>query len=179
MFWIDVKLKLPSALDADKNGKVLWQHANGSRATAPWDQRRGLLVAWASMPEFVPLPELPEGFEILKDNNAEPHPAARVLRSFGWASIACLGQQNRKYDLGEIYCVPIAQPAPQYRPFESAEEFEPHRDRWWKFKSNMRFNPPQSYTDLGPCGRPWPVAFLELEFDNGEPFGVQVDRGEV
>jgi hypothetical protein len=59
--WIDIKLREPTAEDADKEwqeGKVFQKLSGGTLVVWPWD---GLYdtVAWMPIPEFVPLPAPP------------------------------------------------------------------------------------------------------------------------
>ena len=69
----------------------------------------------------------------------------------------------------------IERPA-KYRPFANAEEFKPHRDRWWRIKGDATEYPPQHYNDKGYCGCTWQQAFNERIFDDGTPFGVKIDE---
>ena len=68
----------------------------------------------------------------------------------------------------------------QYRAFENAAEFEPHRDRWFKQKSGRvdhrvkthSYNDRKHYT--GEDGDTWQTMFNDFEFEDGSPFGVEV-----
>jgi hypothetical protein len=66
----------------------------------------------------------------------------------------------------------------QYRPFANAEEFKPHRDRWWRYAVGgdymPQINPPIPYNELGVDGATWQQAFSGRVFDDGTPFGVEV-----
>ncbi len=66
----------------------------------------------------------------------------------------------------------------QYRPFANAEEFKPHRDRWWRYAVGEEYlpqiNPPIPYNELGVDGATWQQAFNGRVFDDGTPFGVEV-----
>jgi hypothetical protein len=63
----------------------------------------------------------------------------------------------------------------RYRPFANAEEFKPHRDRWWRFKDVPdQFHPPSSYSDSFHSEHRWVHSFVEKIFDDGSPFGVEV-----
>ena len=74
------------------------------------------------------------------------------------------------------YCIieKIEQPK-QYRPFANAKEFEPHRDRWWRFKdeSDELFRT-YYYSDKYHMWHDWHQSFDEKVFDDGSPFGVEV-----
>ena len=68
----------------------------------------------------------------------------------------------------------IEQPK-QYRPFANAKEFEPHRDRWWRFKdeSDELFRT-YYYSDKSHMWHDWHQSFDKKVFDDGSVFGVQV-----
>lgn len=72
----------------------------------------------------------------------------------------------------------IEQPK-QYRPFENAAEFEPHRDRWVRLKVNGAVSRVRTYFDykacIGDLYFSWQEGFESLEFDDGTPFGVEVE----
>ena len=65
-----------------------------------------------------------------------------------------------------------------YRPFGNAEEFRPHRDRWWyrDDKDERRLFQPQNYSDDGHGGSTWVRRLEECFFDDGTPFGVRIDE---
>jgi hypothetical protein len=72
----------------------------------------------------------------------------------------------------------IEKPA-AYRPFKDAEEFKPHRDRWWyrDDKDGRRHFPPASYSDQAHGGATWKHRFETCFFDDdGTPFGVRIDE---
>jgi hypothetical protein len=88
----------------------------------------------------------------------------------------------------EIFAIirKIEKPA-RYRPFASAEEFKPHRDRWVQYTSpsvgDCSAYRVSAYTServwLGPdnSGKEYKVAFHCLNFDDdGTPFGVRIDE---
>lgn len=68
----------------------------------------------------------------------------------------------------------------RYRPFANAAEFEPHRDKWLKYKSGNgdhrikthSYNDRKHYT--GDLGDSWKEMFDDFEFEDGTPFGVEV-----
>jgi hypothetical protein len=118
---------------------------------------------------FRGIPGVPEGWELVRigvvvageyrlliDRSVEawegPHP------STGWAVVL------RK----------IEKPK-QYRQFANAEEFKPHRDRWWRWKEDPNdFNPPCCYSDKFHGAHGWSDSFNEKVFDDGSHFGVEV-----
>jgi hypothetical protein len=67
-----------------------------------------------------------------------------------------------------------------YRPFANAEEFKPHRDRWWKWNPVKflpnRNCPPLVYDDNGHGAETWEQNFRDKVFDDGSPFGVEVSE---
>ena len=66
-----------------------------------------------------------------------------------------------------------------YRPFANAEEFKPHRDRWWRYndsEDSEHVQPPAAYSKIGPMGSNWEQAFSGRVFDDGTPFGVRIDE---
>ena len=68
----------------------------------------------------------------------------------------------------------IAQPK-QYRPFANAKEFEPHRDRWWRFKDESDcYQRTSYYSDDSNSGEDWETSLDGRVFDDGSPFGVEV-----
>ena len=72
----------------------------------------------------------------------------------------------------------IEKPA-AYRPFKDAEEFKPHRDRWWRYndsEDSEHVQPPAAYSKIGPMGSNWEQAFSGRVFDDGTPFGVKIDE---
>jgi hypothetical protein len=72
----------------------------------------------------------------------------------------------------------IEKPA-RYRHFANAEEFKPHRDRWWRYndsEDSEHVQPPAAYSKIGPMGSNWEQAFMGRAFDDGTPFGVRIDE---
>ena len=64
----------------------------------------------------------------------------------------------------------------RYRPFANAEEFRPHRDRWWRYKtdSEKAAHPPRAYNYSGWATDTWGRLFDQIVFDDGTPYGVEV-----
>lgn len=68
----------------------------------------------------------------------------------------------------------IEQPK-QYRPFANAKEFEPHRDRWWRFKNESEeLFGTYYYSDNFHTWHDWRESFDKKVFEDGSPFGVEV-----
>lgn len=106
----------------------------------------------------------------------------------GWQLVR-IGHPLKEYYMGRDgiiyqgslnYCVPIVckiEKPKQYRPFASAAEFEPHRDRWWYRKSfRDRKSRVTDYCDkaisMGLATWTFKEAFEALVFEDGTPFGV-------
>ena len=79
----------------------------------------------------------------------------------------------------------IEKPA-KYRPFESAEEFKPHRDRWICRLYDGRPDAKgcykvSAYDDRGTFANDGKTSYQDMleegrVFDNGTPFGVRIDE---
>jgi len=74
----------------------------------------------------------------------------------------------------------IEKPA-RYRPFATAEEFKPHRDRWIRRKDNGHEMRTTSFCDsvhfTGNDGEAWETMLADYIFDDdGTPFGVRIDE---
>jgi hypothetical protein len=64
----------------------------------------------------------------------------------------------------------------RYRPFANAEEFKPHRYRWWSWKDDRSNTfPPAAFGKSGHHSHSWEASFDQKVFDDGTPFGVKVD----
>jgi hypothetical protein len=65
-----------------------------------------------------------------------------------------------------------------YRPFANAEEFKPHRDRWWRYNDDHKESlfPPASYGQKGHHTQNWKDSFDSKTFDDGTPFGAKIDE---
>ena len=77
------------------------------------------------------------------------------------------------------YCYPIIRKIEKpksYRPFASAEEFKPYRDKWWyrDDQDGRRYFPPGSYGDKNHGGSNFTERFKTCFFEDGTPFGVEV-----
>jgi hypothetical protein len=68
----------------------------------------------------------------------------------------------------------------RWRPFANAEEFKPHRDRWWRYKTENKAtaHPPRAYSDSGWLTDTWGRLFEGIEFEDGTPYGAEVTDGE-
>jgi hypothetical protein len=117
------------------------------------------------------IPGVPDGWELVHANRAATPGEYFIGRAGN------VVQWNAEEEAKAVYPIirKIEKPA-KYRPFESAEEFKPHRDRWWQVKGNATVYPPGHYRDAGYNGSTWQQAFDELIFDDGTPFGAKIDE---
>jgi hypothetical protein len=118
---------------------------------------------------FRGVPGVPDGWELV---------AIRQLLPYEWTTgddANPLQWQGEK----TCSCYPIIrkieQPA-KYRAFANAEEFKPHRDRWWSWKDDRSNTfPPAAFGKSGHHSHSWEASFDRKVFDDGTPFGVRVD----
>jgi hypothetical protein len=119
------------------------------------------------------IPGVPEGWEV------------EHVSRIGEAGEHCVGPYGEPHLLeGRTACRvciirKIETPA-KYRPFESAEEFKPHRDRWIRRKDNGHEMRTTSFCDsvhfTGNDGETWETMLADYIFDDGTPFGVRIDE---
>jgi hypothetical protein len=122
---------------------------------------------------------MPEGYELVRIGR----PENREL------FIDSTGQVGTSNGLEVSYCFVIVrkiEKPKQYRPFANAEEFKPHRNRWWKwnpvkFPHPVKFPPNRNYPSLvyddnGHGAETWEQNFRDKVFDDGSPFGVEVSE---
>jgi hypothetical protein len=119
---------------------------------------------------FRGVPGVPDGWELV----GVGQPVYNVDHIVGPDGNPKLCDFDSSY-LNRVIIRKIEQPA-KYRPFANAEEFKPHRDRWWKVKGADTVYPPGHYKDVGYDGSTWQQAFDEFVFDDGTPFGVKIDE---
>jgi len=183
MRWRDVRFEKPTEADADSD-RYIFQKLTGGRYTAwHWDSLADC-IAWcptSELPAFDPIPDPPEGWKFVVEGDAFD------FRCQVWdASINQYRPRNYPrlpLTAGNVYIVPIdppAPPEPQYRPFANAKEFAPHRDRWWRYESDVssRRRPPCAYDGLGIGTESWEQCFNSRLFEDGSPFGIKVEPFE-
>jgi hypothetical protein len=120
---------------------------------------------------------MPEGYDIVRIGKPEKGELfiganGLVAKSTGFEDAACY-----------VILRKVERPK-QYRPFANAEEFKPHRNRWWKWNLIKfpgvfppdRNNPPSWYEHNGHAGGTWQQSFCDKVFDDGTPFGVEVSE---
>ena len=116
---------------------------------------------------------VPDGWEIVRF--AKPKKGEYFLNDYRMAVQA----ESDNWHHPKLIICKIELPK-QYRAFANAEEFKPHRNRWWKwnpikFPSN-RNCPPLVYDDNGHGAETWEQNFRDKVFDDGSPFGVEVSE---
>lgn len=67
-----------------------------------------------------------------------------------------------------------------HRAFTGAEEFKPHRHKWWRYKNDHPSVsiPPAEHSDRHHNNRSWEWALEHKIFEDGSPFGVEVKNDE-
>jgi hypothetical protein len=118
---------------------------------------------------------LPEGYDIVRIGR--PEKGELFIGGTGMVAKSTGGEDAVCY----LILRKIERPK-QYRPFANAEEFKPHRNRWWKwnpvkFPPN-RNCPPLVYDDHGHGAETWEQNFRDKVFDDGSPFGVEVSESD-
>jgi len=121
------------------------------------------------------IPGIPEGWELVRIGGGITANVDWLLSSRGLPVLCAVSDSvNQNY----IIIRKIEKPA-AYRPFANAEEFRPHRERWW-YRDNKdgsrRHFPPASYSDKAHGGSVWQHRFETCFFDDGTPFGVKIDE---
>jgi hypothetical protein len=184
MRWRDIRREKPTEADGDKDGRVIQLLNTGNVCKYTWKNISGC-IAWmpvSELPAFEPIPDPPEGWRFVRPGEAIANPCQIWDASTGQ-------YRPRTYPHmppmpNYVYIVPIdppSPPEPQYRPFASAAEFRPHRDKWVRRKEGS-FCKVASYEDcgatMGTCATVWKYKelFAEWEFADGTPFGVRIDQ---
>jgi len=113
---------------------------------------------------------IPEGWELVRIGN--PQTGEWMLDSHGEP------RQVRLPVYGFRAIVRKVERPKTYRPFANAAEFEPHRDRWCRIGDcDSRV---QNVTNERVYFRyskfTWEQAYIEITFDDGTPFGVEVSE---
>jgi hypothetical protein len=121
------------------------------------------------------IPGVPEGWELVRIG----HPVIGVDCVIDYNGDIVVFRGNPNVNSGANWPIirKIEKPA-KYRPFANAEEFKPHRDRWWRFNDTPDglIFPHSPYNDNGPSGCTWQQAFNGRAFDDRTPFGVKIDE---
>jgi hypothetical protein len=122
------------------------------------------------------IPGVPDGWELVRIG----HPVIGVDCVIDYNGDIVVFRGNPNVNSGANWPIirKIEKPA-KYRPFKDAEEFKPHRDRWWRYndaEDSEHVQPPAAYSKIGPMGSNWQQAFSGRVFDDGTPFGVRIDE---
>jgi len=175
MRWRDVRFDKPTAAD----GRVLIKLKDGTEGF--WHYNNSCeIVAWmptSELPAFDRIPDPPDGWRFRQEGEAFDRRAQHWNCSRKqWVTTVNLDGYSRD----GIYIVPIdppPPPEPQYRPFANAAEFEPHRERWWRYKNEIasRLRPASAYDHFGVGTESWNQCFAGRLFADGTPFGVRID----
>jgi hypothetical protein len=119
---------------------------------------------------------IPDGYELVRIGQL--HTGERFVESNGKVVVWDAG-----YTTTSMNCVVVrkVEKPKQYRPFANAEEFKPHRNKWWKwnpvkFVSANGTYPPSRYDDKGHGAETWEQNLSDKVFDDGTPFGVEVSE---
>ena len=182
--WIDIRLGGPKESDANLRGDVYWLFDGDRYEVFCWyGYKRRLFsqepIAWMSIPEFHRAPDPPEGFEIFDAQPGEIAYGMMVFlkgRSNPWKLLD--GDAVNPDPLPwVIYARPIDPPAPTYRPFKDAAEFDPFALKMWRLKTEAADTrrQPSDYNDRVHGGRSWKDSLDCKIFCDGTPFGVKVE----
>ena len=119
---------------------------------------------------FRGVPGVPDGWELVGIRKVG------YMENYIWTSgYSSLWQDSEESDFVVPIIRKIEKPA-KYRPFASAEEFKPHRDRWWSWKDDRSNTfPPAAFGKSGHHSHSWEASFDRKVFDDGTPFGVRSD----
>jgi hypothetical protein len=116
---------------------------------------------------------VPDGYELVRIgpiNNGESY-----LDSDGKVKVWDLGYSTKIINFFVV--VRKAEKPKQYRPFANAEEFKPHREKWWKWiEDTSGVFPPASYNEFSHEDETWIDSFHFKVFEDGSPFGVEVSE---
>jgi len=180
MRWRDIRFEKPTEADADQYGEVLFWDNDGDVCSASWSNDTDGHLFWMPMSELPNppdrVPDPPEGWRFVQPGDAFDKRAKYWADVFGWAE----AWQDDFYDSQCTYIVPIdppKPPEPQYRPFANAAEFEPHKNKWWRYKSadSDEQIPPALFNDKIHGVQYWQDSFENKVFSDGSPFGVKVE----
>jgi hypothetical protein len=177
MRWRDIRFEKPT----EKDGDVIVKITDGRTWIRGWgnvdDITRWLPVSELPQPDL-PGP-IPDGWR----------PVDKAVDAFDARSMLWLGgkwqptQAKLAWDKDYYYIVPIAPPAPKYRPFANAAEFveelrhRPYGDRFYRHNSESSdiHQPIGRFHDNALDGEPWGTLLAEYVWCDGSPFGVKVE----
>jgi hypothetical protein len=182
MRWRDIRFEKPTEADGDAvHSEVIVVCKEGKRWSRNWEDvfDDGDVIAWmplSELPAFDPIPDPPEGWRFVEKGEAFDKRAKYWGLSNHWVETL----QDDGYAKELVYIVPIdppKPPKPQYRPFANAAEFEPYKNKWWRYKSmgDDEQVPPVLFNDKIHGTQYWDDAFTNKVFSDGSPFGVKVE----
>jgi hypothetical protein len=119
---------------------------------------------------FKNVPGVPDGWELVHAN--------RIVEAGEWYINAKGKPEQASVTSGSTWAIirKIEQPD-RYRAFANAEEFKPHRYRWWSWKDDRSNTfPPAAFGKSGHHSHSWEASFDQKVFDDGTPFGVKIDE---
>jgi hypothetical protein len=129
----------------------------------------------SELPAFEPIPDPPEGWRFVAKGEAfDPRAKFWSKTSGSWLLTGQLGAYSKVH----TYIVPIDPPAPTYRPFKDAAEFDPFALRPWRYKSDDESvrRPSAIYSDEYHNDDRLRDSLDEKVFTDGTPFGVKVEQ---
>jgi hypothetical protein len=178
MRWRDIRFEKPTEADGDQYGEVLFFDNDGDICASSWSNDTDGHLFWMAMSEIPKppdrIPDPPEGWRFVdKEKEAFDNRAKIWNRSHKKWILSVFNYYHDDY----VYIVPIGPPAPTYRPFANAAEFDGWATLFWRYKedSSDTRRSPMSYSDQGHFGDSWKVALDEKVFSDGSPFGVKVE----
>jgi hypothetical protein len=182
MRWRDIRFEKPTEADGDAFGEVLVYRFNRTKTGCPWDCVSDNGDFWCPLCELPDppdrIPDPPEGWRFVEAGEAfDKRAKFWGVSGKEWLK---LNRDLVEYPRLLVYIVPIdppAPPEPQYRPFANAAEFEPHKNKWWRYKSadNDEQIPPALFNDKIHGVQYWQDSFENKVFSDGTPFGVRVE----
>jgi hypothetical protein len=180
MRWRDIRFEKPTEADGDDCGQVLQLLSEGSVGSYHYANDCDC-IAWmplSELPAFDRVPDPPEGWRFVEKGEAfDKRAKFWGVSGKEWLK---LNRDLVEYPRLLVCIVPIdppAPPEPQYRPFANAAEFEPHKNKWWRYKSadNDEQIPPALFNDKIHGVQYWQDSFDNKVFSDGSPFGVKVE----
>ena len=176
MRWRDIRFEKPTKADQNEHSQLVFLFSDGSFGRHHFvTGDNSHTIAWMPMselPKFERVPNPPNGWRYKVDGDVFDN------RAQYWSPQSnkfLLAWQDDAYDSSLIYIVPIDPPAPTYRPFANAAEFEPYRDKWIK-DAHGSISRVEFYSDEGAKGMSWDMLFRNRTFDDGTPCGVKVSE---
>jgi hypothetical protein len=167
MRWRDLRFEKPTNMD----GQIVYRDEAHSRWISHAGGGSGA-TAWMPISDL-PQPDLPGPIPAGWRPVDKAVDKKRTDEMF-WANNKwCQTARADDWDRYTHYIVPIAPPAPQYRPFATWQEWWPHRDRWVRIngdRGKVSWYRPQYAKQQFDDG----CVFLNDDGTDAEPFGVLI-----